>query len=89
MQGQAKFEQDKRTAQREIEKKTKRLENMCAKVALRQQAVDEQSAVLQLQETEIAELKDRTSKIERRLARKRREVEVKEQEALEVQTWTE
>jgi hypothetical protein len=84
MQVQAKFGQDKQTAQREIEKKTKCLEDLCVKVALKQQEVDEQSAVLQLQETEMAELKDRASKIERRLARKRREVEVKEQEALEV-----
>jgi hypothetical protein len=58
MQVQAKFEQDKRTARREIEKKTKRLEDLRAKVGLKQQEVDEQSAVLQLQETEMAELKD-------------------------------
>jgi chromosome segregation ATPase len=65
------------------------LEDLRAKVALKQQEADEQFAVLQPQETEMAELKDRASKIERRLARKRRKVEVKEQEALEVQTWTE
>jgi hypothetical protein len=58
MQVHAKFEQDKRTAQREIEKKTKRLEYLRAKVALKQQEVDEQCAALQPQETEMAELKD-------------------------------
>jgi hypothetical protein len=46
MQVQATIEQDKRTAQRKMEKKTKRLENLRARVALKQQEVDEQSAVL-------------------------------------------
>jgi hypothetical protein len=64
MQIQAKFEQDKRTAQREIEKTMKRLEDLRVKVALKQQEVDEQSAVLQLPQTEMAELKDRASKME-------------------------
>jgi hypothetical protein len=56
---------------------------------VKQQEVDEQTAVLQMQESEMAELKDRAAKIERRLARKRKKVEMKEQEALEVQSRTE
>jgi chromosome segregation ATPase len=77
MQVQAKFEQDKRTTQREIEKKTKCLEDLRTKAALKQQEAAEQSDVLQFQETEMAELKDRASKVEQGLGRKQREVKVK------------